>query len=273
MVDYLRGGTQIALMVGIDFTASNGTPTSSSSLHYFDKNSKDTLNQYQQAILSIGEVLLNYDSDKLVGFSHQIPVYGFGAELSFPNMKKGVLSHFFPCSGDFANPAGHGVEGIFQLYHHCLSHVSLSGPTLFAPLLKEIVGFTRSSFKQDPNTYSVLLILTDGCINDMQATKDAIVEGSELPLSIIIVGVGNANFANMEALDSDDKVALPHPAAARRFQSDGQKGHRPVCPLQRVLRQTRRPGCSRPRRTPQPSDLFLPHDRQAAQPSRQASQK
>lgn len=124
-------------------------------------------------------------------------------------MNKGVLSHFFPCSGDFGNPAGHGVEGIFQLYHHCLSHVSLSGPTLFAPLLKEIVGFTRSSFKQDPNCYSVLLILTDGCICDMPATKDAIVEGSELPLSIVIVGVGNANFANMQELDSDDKVPSP----------------------------------------------------------------
>lgn len=39
-----------------------------------------------------------------------------------------------------------------------------------------------------------MLILTDGIINDMKVTKDLIVSASELPLSVIIIGVGNANF-------------------------------------------------------------------------------
>jgi hypothetical protein len=38
--------------------------------------------------------------------------------------------------------------------------------------------------------YNILLILTDGEIHDMQATKDIIVDASELPLSIIIIGIG-----------------------------------------------------------------------------------
>ena len=38
----------------------------------------------------------------------------------------------------------------------------------------------------------------------MQATTDAIVKASSLPLSIIIVGVGNEDFSNMEVLDADD---------------------------------------------------------------------
>ena len=42
--------------------------------------------------------------------------------------------------------------------------------------------------------YFVLLILTDGLINDMQNTVDAIVAASTLPFSIIIVGVGTADF-------------------------------------------------------------------------------
>lgn len=41
----------------------------------------------------------------------------------------------------------------------------------------------------------------------MQATIDEIVRGSSLPLSIIIVGVGNADFDAMEQLDAD-KVPL-----------------------------------------------------------------
>ena len=66
IVDYLKGGTQISLAIGIDFTASNGSPETKKSLHYYDKKHPDTLNDYQQAILAIGQVLLNYDHDKLV---------------------------------------------------------------------------------------------------------------------------------------------------------------------------------------------------------------
>lgn len=38
---------------------------------------------------------------------------------------------------------------------------------------------------------------------DLEFTIDEIVRGSDLPLSIIIVGVGNADFKRMEALDGD----------------------------------------------------------------------
>ena len=51
--------------------------------------------------------------------------------------------------------------------------------------------------------YFILLVLTDGEITDMDETIKAIVEASYLPLSIIIVGVGSANFSNMEYLDAD----------------------------------------------------------------------
>lgn len=70
LAEYLQGGIQINLNIGIDFTASNGNPSSSGSLHYFDPKKPDKLNQYQQAILAIGNILLNYDDDKLVPFLH-----------------------------------------------------------------------------------------------------------------------------------------------------------------------------------------------------------
>eukprot|EP00494_Astrolonche_serrata_P022897 UN23154 len=40
----------------------------------------------------------------------------------------------------------------------------------------------------------------------MQLTMDAIVEASHLPLSIVIVGVGNADFSAMERLDGDGQI-------------------------------------------------------------------
>lgn len=54
--------------------------------------------------------------------------------------------------------------------------------------------------------YFVLLIITDGVITDMDQTQAAIVAASRLPMSIIIVGVGGADFSAMEFLDSDDRL-------------------------------------------------------------------
>ena len=42
--------------------------------------------------------------------------------------------------------------------------------------------------------YHVILIITDGEIHDMPETKDLIIELTKLPVSIIIVGVGEERF-------------------------------------------------------------------------------
>ena len=50
----------------------------------------------------------------------------------------------------------------------------------------------------EKNKYLVLLIITDGAIHDMDETVRLIVRGADLPLSILIVGVGDDDFGNME---------------------------------------------------------------------------
>ena len=195
--DYLRGGMNISVISCIDFTGSNGVPSRPDSLHYMRPG---TMNQYQQAIRAVCDILLNYDEDK------QIPVYGFGAKTRFPNMMSSQTVHFFPCSGDYQNCAGYGVEGVFQLYNHAIQNVELSGPTHFNPLLTECIKFTEASAQADPDSYTVLLILTDGCIHDMDPTISSLVYASTLPMSVIIIGIGNADFTNMEILDGDDVI-------------------------------------------------------------------
>lgn len=58
--------------------------------------------------------------------------------------------------------------------------------------------------------YFILLIITDGVISDMEETRHAVVQASKLPMSIIIVGVGNADFAAMEFLDGDNRRLRSH---------------------------------------------------------------
>lgn len=54
--------------------------------------------------------------------------------------------------------------------------------------------------------YFILLILTDGVITDMADTREAIVQASHLPMSVIIVGIGNADFSDMQMLGGDDGI-------------------------------------------------------------------
>ena len=54
--------------------------------------------------------------------------------------------------------------------------------------------------KPEKNKYMILLIITDGAIHDMEETIRLIVNGADLPLSILIVGVGNSDFGNMNVM-------------------------------------------------------------------------
>lgn len=50
----------------------------------------------------------------------------------------------------------------------------------------------------------IVFIVTDGEIHDKQQVIDQIIECCHLPISIIIVGVGNGPFDIMNQLDDDD---------------------------------------------------------------------
>lgn len=51
-----------------------------------------------------------------------------------------------------------------------------------------------------------MVIFTDGCITDMYDTIDQICLASRSAMSIIIIGVGNADFTDMERLDCDGQL-------------------------------------------------------------------
>lgn len=53
--------TELNFTVAIDFTASNGDPTQSNSLHYISSHAP---NQYASAIQAVGEIIQDYDRYK-----------------------------------------------------------------------------------------------------------------------------------------------------------------------------------------------------------------
>ncbi|KAG0363376.1 hypothetical protein BGZ54_008191 [Gamsiella multidivaricata] len=184
--DFIAGGGTIGLCVAVDFTASNGPYNKPGSLHFRSPNGE---NGYTQAIRSVGNILQCYDTDK------KFPVYGFGGSIN------GQVSHAFPLNGNPTCPEVYGVEGILSAYWNAQSFVELHGPTNFAPVIMEA---TNIAMQSEPYGYTILLILTDGAISDMDATVKAIQRASNHALSIIIVGIGYARFSSVSMHDLDD---------------------------------------------------------------------
>ncbi|KAL2088549.1 hypothetical protein ACEWY4_015448 [Coilia grayii] len=264
--NYKNSGVVILsdLKVAVDFTASNGDPHNSCSLHYINPYQP---NEYLKALIAVGEICQDYDSHASVG----VPVssvgslmgLGLGGErgvgrsngraragvgwsgllLSMSTVVQkrcrlpavevcwAVLGCAGPCwaarlseqpifgnelrthvSHDFAinfNPEDdecEEIQGVVEAYQNCLPKIQLYGPTNVAPIISRIAKLAARGQTKDASRYHILLILTDGVVTDMADTREAIVRASYQPLSIIIVGVGNADFTDMQILDGDDGV-------------------------------------------------------------------
>ena len=98
------------------------------------------------------------------------------------------------------------IEGVIEAYHNAIKAITFFGPTYFEPIIRN----TNKMIKDECYNlkYHILMILTDGIIDDIDNTIDALVEGSFLPLSVIIIGLGNANFNSMNILDADENPLI-----------------------------------------------------------------
>lgn len=184
------------LIVGIDFTKSNEWTGRQSfngrSLHAIGS----IQNPYEQAISIIGRSLSPFDDDNL------IPCFGFGDASTHDRNVFSVHENHRPC---------HGFEEALQRYREIVPHLSLAGPTSFAPIVEAAMGIVENSGGQ----YHVLVIVADGQVTrssnptpgqfspQEQKTIDAIVTASEYPLSIVLVGVGDGPWEMMQQFDDN----------------------------------------------------------------------
>ncbi|WCJ21201.1 RING domain ligase2 [Euphorbia peplus] len=184
------------LIVGIDFTKSNEWTGAKSfnrrSLHDIG----DGLNPYEQAISIIGKTLAVFDEDNM------IPCFGFGDASTHD---QDVFS--FYSDERFCN----GFEEVLSRYREIVPNLRLAGPTSFAP----VIEMASTIVEQSGGQYHVLLIIADGQVTrsvdtergqlspQEQKTVDAIVQASKLPLSIVLVGVGDGPWDTMREFDDN----------------------------------------------------------------------
>lgn len=179
-----QGGLESSsLIFAIDFTRSNldgGKHTHKHlSLHHLEPNSA---NDYEIAIQSLGEILEPFDDDKM------IPAFGFGDIRT----KQGLIFSLHP-----ENQSCHGFEEVLQRYRTIVPHVTMCGPTSFSPIIRRAIQIV-----QETGDYHILVIVTDGGVNDIEATEQSIVYASNYPLSIVVIGVGDGEVYNKKTKES-----------------------------------------------------------------------
>eukprot|EP01026_Neomeris_dumetosa_P012529 TRINITY_DN14368_c0_g1_i6.p2 TRINITY_DN14368_c0_g1~~TRINITY_DN14368_c0_g1_i6.p2 ORF type:complete len:347 (+),score=52.39 TRINITY_DN14368_c0_g1_i6:46-1086(+) len=196
----LSGVGKVELIIGVDFSKSNKWAGRKSfggkCLHQVDGNGGS--NPYEEVIAIIARTLGHMDPDNL------IDCYGF-ADVS--TMDSAVFS-FNP--GDMACQ---GVEGALSRYRELAQTVELSGPTSFGPIIRQALRVVQ----ENDYRYHLLVIISDGGITRNvdpvpeglspweQDSKDALVEASYYPLSVITVGVGDGPWDVMRYFDDNLK--------------------------------------------------------------------
>ncbi|KAL5811546.1 hypothetical protein ACOSQ4_028114 [Xanthoceras sorbifolium] len=185
------------LILGIDFTKSNEWTGKASfnnrSLHAIG----DTPNPYEKAISIIGKTLAPFDEDNL------IPCFGFGDATTHDQEVFSFHSDHTPCNG---------FEEVLACYRNIVPNLRLSGPTSYAPVVDAAIDIVEKTGGQ----YHVLVIIADGQVTRSVNTNDgelspqeektiqSIVNASSHPLSIVLIGVGDGPWEDMQRFD--DKI-------------------------------------------------------------------
>ena len=180
--------------MGIDFTKSNEWTGKRSfggrSLH----DVSFSTNPYREAIRVIGRSLEVFDDDKM------IPTYGFGTAEAGADKLVSFMPGDRPC---------HTFQQVEQRYTQVAPHINMAGPTTFGPIIRKAIEITAASGGQ----YHILVIVADGQVTRPsstapgqmsqfeQDTANAIVEASNYPLSIVMVGVGDGPWDAAQAFD------------------------------------------------------------------------
>jgi len=96
-------------------------------------------------------------------------LWGFGGRPS----KDDPVSHCFALNFNEGNPEVRSVEEMMEVYKNAFRRVVLSGPTHFHELIEMTCALAGDKLDQEHQHYHILLIITDGVINDPEETINA----------------------------------------------------------------------------------------------------
>lgn len=183
-----KGMESCGLIVGIDFTASNRRQ-GKHSFHGESLHARDSVhgpNPYELALAIIGRAVTPFaDGGGISAF-----VFG-DTETRHHSVRS--LGPEVECKDTTA---------LIEAYREAIKDPALAGPTSFAPLIEKAIELVKAR----GNTFHILLIVADGQVDDvegcLQSTYEAIRRACSVPLSIVVIGIGDGPWDEMERFDN-----------------------------------------------------------------------
>ncbi|KNB45277.1 hypothetical protein JH06_2314 [Blastocystis sp. subtype 4] len=112
----------------------------------------------------------------------------------------------FPMNGNPSDPYIHGTNAVLKAYRAMVKNLLPSYPTYFQHILRKAIERAKEAETKKGKEYVVLILLSDCGIVDQVETARLVIEASHLPLSLIILGMGDNDFQFMNVLDGDDRT-------------------------------------------------------------------
>lgn len=92
-----------------------------------------------------------------------------------------------------------GIDGILSSYEATLKRMTPAEPRRFAQVIAQASRLASEYHKSLEHKYFVLVVLTNGVSDDINQVVSEIIRASSLPLSVLFVGVGDADFGPLKA--------------------------------------------------------------------------
>ena len=108
------------------------------------------------------------------------------------------ISSCFPLNGNGFQPEITGVQGVLEAYGKALRVIAPQGPMQLAPVIRAASDQVESYAFTGRQSFAVLLLLLGGCPSDMEVTLKTLREGSGMPFTVLMLGIGDADFSPLQ---------------------------------------------------------------------------
>jgi hypothetical protein len=187
ILQFMSGGCSLDLMVGIDCSVANSQRGSERNLHF---SSSQWMNDYQAGIQQLGAITENFARGK------HSSMWSFGAKIN------GKVEHLHLMDDEIVTS-----KELLDSYDGSIANnptFELGETARLKPLIEAATFRTIKSCKKR-QCYTILTVFTAGDIVDLQETIGLLCTAAEdAPISLVIIGVGNRDFSDIEKLCGND---------------------------------------------------------------------